>query len=140
MIKTPFTGGCACGAIRYSSDHAPIAMINCHCSDCQLSSGAPFASGIVVMTADLQISGTPKAYAVRAANGSLCTRGFCGDCGTPLLTQSDAHSQFTSIRFPSLDDHAGFKPMLDIFTASAPEWVCLDPALPRFPQSPPQPD
>jgi hypothetical protein len=111
-------------------------MINCHCSDCQLSSGAPFASGIVVMTADIQISGTPKAYAVRASNGGLATRRFCPDCGTPLFTSSEANPQFTSIRFPSLDDAAGFKPMLDIYTANAQHWVCLDPTIPQFPQSP----
>jgi hypothetical protein len=29
--------------------------------------------------------------------------------------------------------------MLDIYTASAPEWVCLDQAIPHFPKSPQQP-
>ncbi len=111
-------------------------MINCHCTDCQLSSGAPFASGVVVMTADLQISGTPKTYTVRAGSGELATRAFCADCGTPLFKSSKANPQFTSIRFPSLDDAAGFKPMLDIYTASAQQWVCLDPTIPHFPQSP----
>lgn len=135
-MNIPFSGGCACGAIRYTNSREAIAMINCHCQDCQLSSGAPFASGIVVMTADLQISGTPKTYAVRASSGELATRNFCSDCGTPLFTSSEAKPQFTSIRFPSLDDAAGFKPMLDIYTASAQPWVCLDPTIPHFPQSP----
>jgi hypothetical protein len=113
-------------------------MINCHCSDCQRSSGAPFASGIVVMTPDLQVSGTPKTYTVRGSSGALVTRSFCSDCGTPLFTSSDANPQFTSIRFPSLDDASGFKPMLDIYTASAQQWACLDPSIPHFPQSPQQ--
>jgi hypothetical protein len=52
-MNIPFSGGCACGAVRYTGVREPIAMINCHCRDCQLSSGAPFASGIIVMTADL---------------------------------------------------------------------------------------
>ena len=138
-MNLPFSGGCACGAIRYTSAQKPIAMINCHCSDCQLSSGAPFASGIVVMTADLQISGTPKTYAVPASSGGVATRSFCADCGTPLLTRSDANAQFTSIRFPSLDDSSSFKPMLDIYTASAQPWVCLDQSIPHFPASPQQP-
>jgi hypothetical protein len=58
-----------------------------------------------------------------------------------LFTQSEANPQFTSIRFPTLDDTSDFKPMLDIHTASAQQWVCLDPAIPHFPQSPqpPQP-
>lgn len=138
-MNIPFSGGCVCGLIRYTGSREPLAMINCHCVDCQRSSGAAFASGIVVMTADLEISGTPRAYAVRGSSGLLTTRSFCAGCGTPLFTQSEANSQFTSIRFPSLDDPSSFQPMLDIYTASAQQWVCLDPAIPHFPQSPQQP-
>ena len=137
-MEIAFTGGCACGAIRYQGAQEPLAMLNCHCTDCQLSSGAPFASGIVVMTADLEITGTPTAYAVPASSGGNSTRSFCGGCGTPLFTSSDANPQFTSIRFPSLDDTTHFKPMLDIYTASAQHWVCLDQTIPHFPQSPQQ--
>ena len=135
-MNIPLTGGCACGAIRYSSAREPVAMLNCHCKDCQLSSGAPFASGVVVMSTDLAISGTPKAYAVPASSGGQATRSFCAACGTPLFTRSDANAQFTSIRFPTLDEPSAFKPMLDIFTTSAQPWVCLDAALPHFPHSP----
>ena len=86
-MENSFSGGCACGSIRYTGAQDPAAMINCHCTDCQLSSGAPFASGIVVMTADLQINGAPKTYEVRATSGGLATRSFCPDCGTPLFTK-----------------------------------------------------
>jgi hypothetical protein len=137
-MTIPFSGGCACGAVRYTAVQKPVAMINCHCRDCQLASGAPFASGIIVMTADLEITGSPKTHSVRASSGSFTTRSFCGDCGTPLFTQSEAYSQVTSIRFPSLDDSTDFKPTLDIYTASAQHWVCLDQAIPHFPQSPQQ--
>ncbi|RFU49713.1 GFA family protein [Paraburkholderia sp. DHOC27] len=137
-MTIPVTGGCACGSVRYACAREPLAMINCHCEDCQLASGAPFASGIVVRTADLQISGTPRSHAVRASSGGLTTRSFCAECGTPLFTQSSTYPQVTSIRFPSLDDTSGFKPTLDIYTASAQGWVCLDEALPHFPQSPQQ--
>ena len=140
MTNFPIQGGCACGAIRYTCTAAPIAMLNCHCLDCQRSSGAPFASGIVVMTSGVEISGTPKTYAVRAGSGELSTRGFCPECGTPLFTQGEAHPEFMSIRFPSLDDPSAFKPMLDIWTSSAQPWVCLDPAIPHFQQSPQPPD
>jgi hypothetical protein len=88
------------------------------------------------MTADLEIRGTPKTYSVRASSGGLATRSFCPECGTPLFTQSEAYSQVTSIRFPSLDDTSDFKPMLDIYIASAQQWVCLDQTIPHFPHSP----
>ena len=135
-MNSAISGKCACGAVRYRCASAPIAMLNCHCSDCQRSSGAPFASGVVVLTADLEIAGTPKAYAVRATSGKMTTRGFCGECGTPLFTQSEANAQFTSIRFPSLDEASAFAPMLDIWTSRAQPWVCLDDKLPHFAESP----
>lgn len=138
-MNIPVTGACACGAIRYACAREPLAMINCHCRDCQLSSGAPFASGIVVMAVDLEVTGQPATYAARASSGLLATRSFCPDCGTPLFTQSEANPQFISIRFPSLEQRVDFKPMLDIWTSSAQEWVCLDPAIPHFPESPQQP-
>jgi hypothetical protein len=134
------SGSCACGTVRYTCASAPIAMLNCHCLDCQRSSGAPFASGVVVMTADLAICGTPGNYGVRGSTGKTTTRSFCADCGTPLFTRSEANSQFTSIRFPTLDDPSAFAPMLDIWTSSAQPWVCLDENLPHFPESPQQPE
>jgi hypothetical protein len=115
-------------------------MLNCHCRDCQLSSGAPFASGFIVMSADIEVDGSPASYSVRASSGRQATRSFCADCGTPLFTRSESNPQFTSVRFPSLDDVSTFAPMLDIWTSSAQSWVCLDDNLPHFEQSPQQPD
>lgn len=111
-------------------------MLNCHCLDCQRSSGAPFASGVVVRVADTEVTGAPATYAVRSGSGSLTTRSFCPACGTPLFTRSDASAEFMSIRFPTLDTPSEFRPMLDIWTASAQSWVCLAPDIPHYTQSP----
>ena len=137
MTQT-FSGGCACGAIRYVCTSEPVAMLNCHCRDCQQSSGAPFASGIVVRVADTKVSGTPGEYSVRGNSGGTTTRSFCRDCGTPLFTRGGMVPDLMSIRFASLDDQAGFKPMVDIWTSSAPPWVKLDGDIPHFAQSPQQ--
>ena len=139
-MTLPLTGGCACGAIRYTCAREPIASLNCHCRDCQVSSGAPFASGIVVMKADLQVTGHPTSFAVTASSGGLATRDFCGHCGTPLFTYNEKNADFVSIRFPTLDDAASFRPQIDIWTASAAARVCLDEAIPHFLQSPVPPE
>src|SRR5437763_2507818 len=125
-MNSAFSGRCACGSVRYTCATAPIAMLNCHCQDCQRSSGAPFASGVIVASSELEVVGTPKTHTVRGSSGKMTTRSFCGDCGTHLFTQSEVNAQFTSIRFPSLDDASAFAPMLDIWTSSAQPWVCLD--------------
>src|SRR4030095_7964467 len=56
-----FSGGCACGAIRYETTAEPVIMLHCHCRDCQRSSGGPFFSFVVVQT-----------EAFNLLQGSLC--------------------------------------------------------------------
>jgi hypothetical protein len=135
-MTAPFSGGCACGSIRYVCSTAPVAMLNCHCRDCQRSSGAPFASGFIVRASDVKITGTPKTHSVRAGSGSLATRSFCSDCGVPLFTCGEVAREFMSIRFSTLDKQSEFQPMLDIWTSSAQPWVCLSQEIPHYPQSP----
>ena len=135
-MTAPLSGGCACGSIRYVCSRAPVAMLNCHCLDCQRSSGAPFASGFIVLVSDVRITGTPRTYSVRAASGSLATRSFCSDCGTPLFTCGETAPEVMSIRFPTLDSPSEFQPMLDIWISSAQPWVHLSEEIPHYLQSP----
>jgi hypothetical protein len=135
-MTAPFSGGCVCGSIRYVCSRAPVATLNCHCLDCQRSSGAPFASGIIVRMSDMTITGTPKTYSARASSGGLATRSFCSDCGSPLFTRGETAPEVMSIRFPTLDNPSEFQPMLDIWTSSAQPWVCLSQAIPHYPLSP----
>jgi hypothetical protein len=135
-MTAPFSGGCACGSIRYVCAYAPVAMLNCHCRDCQRFSGAPFASGVIVRVSDTKITGMPKTHSVRANSGSLATRSFCSDCGAPLFTRGEAAPEFMSIRFTTLDNQSEFHPMLDIWASSAQPWVCLSQEIPHYAQTP----
>jgi hypothetical protein len=138
-MKLPISGGCACGAIRFICASAPVAMLNCHCKDCQRSSGAPFASGVVVLSADLSVTGALATHSVRGGSGQPTMRSFCSTCGTPLFTRGESNPAFTSVRFPALDESAEFRPALDIWTSSAQPWTCFDSAIPQFQQSPQPP-
>ncbi len=130
------TGGCACGAIRYTCGGTPVAMLSCHCRDCQRFSGAAFASGIVVHVADIVVTGEPATFVVTADSGGATTRSFCGTCGSQLFTRGELVPHLMSIRFASLDDPSGFKPAVDIWTSSAQPWVSLDPEIPHVSRSP----
>ena len=136
-MNAPFLGGCACGAIRYECSSEPLAMLNCHCRDCQQSSGAPFASGVVVPRSFVKVTGSPKTYSVRASSGALTTRSFCSNCGSPLFATGKLMPDFMSIRFTTFDYSSDFQPALDIWTSSATPWVCLNEEIPHFSQSPP---
>ena len=44
IVTKPYTGGCACGAIRYEARGDAIAEIHCQCRDCQKRSGTGHSS------------------------------------------------------------------------------------------------
>lgn len=78
------TGGCQCGAVRFSA-RGPLEASVCHCRMCQKAFGAYYAPLVSVDDAALEWTrGAPR----RFASSNLVQRGFCADCGTPLTYES----------------------------------------------------
>jgi hypothetical protein len=135
-MTTSFSGGCACGAVRYECVAPPVAMVNCHCRDCQRAGGAGFSPTVVVPAASFRLlRGEPKRYSSRADSGHTAHRAFCGECGAPLFASSSARGDFIGIRAGSLDDPSWFKPQAEVWTASAQSWDHLRADVPQFPRS-----
>jgi hypothetical protein len=64
-------------------------------------------------------------------------RGFCEHCGTPVTSASEARPHLAIVRAGTLDDPGLARPSLTIWTESAPEWACIDAAMPSVPGQPP---
>jgi hypothetical protein len=45
-MSTTVTGGCACGAVRYEYSADPVFMGNCHCRDCQRTTGSAYVAAV----------------------------------------------------------------------------------------------
>jgi hypothetical protein len=133
----PFTGGCACGAIRYESTATPVLMLHCHCRDCQRASGGPFSSFVIVTAEAFKLlQGSPRFHASPSEKGGMTRRGFCPDCGAPVVVKADAVPQFVAIRSASLDDPSWFKPQMDVWTCDAHPWDEMNHALAKFEKYP----
>lgn len=136
--STPFSGGCACGAIRYDCTAEPMIMLNCHCRDCQRSSGGPFSSFVVIPTEAFKlVKGSLTVYGSPSEMGGKTRRGFCAHCGSPISGQPDAAPQITAIRTASLDDPSWFKPQAEVWTSDAHPWHLMSPTAPQFEKYPP---
>ena len=137
-IATPFSGGCACGAIRYESTAEPMIMLHCHCRDCQQSSGGPFSSFVVVPTEAFKLlQGSLRFHASPSEMGGKTRRGFCPECGSPIMGKPDSVPHIVAIRTASLDDPSWFKPQVDVWTSDAHPWDQMNPALAKFEKYPP---
>jgi hypothetical protein len=132
------TGGCLCGAVRYESSGDSVFSLQCHCRDCQRSSGTAYIAAMRVPSAHFRITrGTPRRYVGKSDSGNQITRVFCGDCGSPLYVQVATRPDLVGIRVGTLDDPSGFRAEADIFVKSAQPWDHMDPALPKYPTYPP---
>jgi hypothetical protein len=137
QITTPFSGGCACGAIRYESTAEPVAMLHCHCRDCQRSSGGPFSSFVVVPAEAFKLlQGTLRFHASPSEMGGQTQRGFCPECGSPIVSKPAAVPHLVAIRTASLDDPNWFQLQADVWTSDALPWNPMNPALPKFEKYP----
>jgi len=138
MIPNSFSGGCACGAIHYESTAAPIVMLHCHCRDCQRSTGGNFAAFAVLPREGFRMTrGQAKYHATPSEAGGMNQRGFCAECGSPLLSEPEAVPQIVAIHAASLADPAWFSPQIHVWTCDAHPTELMDPALPKFDRYPP---
>lgn len=81
-------GACHCGAIAFEADIDPSRVVVCHCTDCQVLSGAPLRA--IVSTPIEQFSllrGEPKRYVKVAQSGNggrnCSARTAARRCGAP---------------------------------------------------------
>src|SRR5260221_12534171 len=131
--SNPFSGGCACGAIRYESTAEPVMMLHCHCRDCQQSSGGPFSSFVIVPTEAFKLlQGSLRFHASPSEIGGKTRRGFCPDCGSPIVVKPASVPQFVAIRTPSVVDPNWFNPQADVWTSNPHPCDLSNPALPTF--------
>jgi len=131
------TGGCLCGAVRYTIDVPVTELRQCHCLDCQKASGSIGTIGAPIPSAALRITqGTPKRYSVLADSGRTLHRYFCGDCGSPIYSQRANIPETVVVRAGTFDDSEGMKVTFHVWTSKALSWHHIDPAARQHPAQP----
>jgi hypothetical protein len=105
-MTTRITGGCQCGAVRYS---VAVELTNphlCHCRMCQKAVGNYFmALGVAPRSRFSITRGEPSWF----HSSDVVRRGFCAHCGTPLFFDPVASDQML-IALGSLDDPSRYPP------------------------------
>jgi len=132
----PITGRCACGAVRYECSADPIMGANCYCRDCQRSTGTAMASVMLVPKVALKITGDLKFYQSTGDSGGRVNRGFCPNCGSPIVSLISASESMVALKAASLDDPSIFKPIVQVYMKSAPPWAPVRDDLPKFDKQP----
>ena len=132
-----YTGGCACGAIRYETKNEPIFENHCQCRECQKLSGTGHGSYLTFPSRQaVTLKGEASLWSSIADSGQQKSRGFCPACGTPVYITFAAMPDIFTVHAASLDEPARFSPQAVTYGMRALPWDRLDPALATFPKMP----
>lgn len=133
----PLTGGCLCGAVRYTCAAQPVMSVNCHCRSCQQSSGSAYAAICMLPMAAVQVTGEVRYYDSPGDTGMNVSRGFCPTCGSHLFGKPAVLPGLIGIKAASLDHPERYQPSADMYVGSVQPWDCMNPDLPKFAKAPP---
>lgn len=123
------TGGCQCGAVRYSAEGAAEHHAICHCTDCRRASGAPMVGWIAYKEDAVSVQGAP----VRRESSPGVTREFCGTCGTGLFYRNPAVLPgLVDVQSATLDTPEAVPPGAEIMVRDRLGWMDSIGTLPRF--------
>lgn len=126
-------GRCACGAVRYRLNAAPMFVHCCHCLDCQRLTGGAFAINILIETGQVEVlEGSTDEVPVPADSGRPQLVHRCGDCQTALWSHYGSRTPIAFVRAGTLDDPSAVAPDVHIFTRSKLPWVGLPDRTPAF--------
>lgn len=123
-----WTGGCLCGAIRYEATLEKSETWYCHCRMCQRWTGSVVATDAIVKENEFRITkGEPKFF----RSSHYAERGFCKDCGSPLIFRA-IEDDWLSIQTGTLDDPEVAPPAGHYGIEGKISWLTIVDDLPRI--------
>ena len=130
------SGGCLCGAVRYTAAGRPLQVMVCHCTMCQRATGSAFSIEPVFLKERVAFEGESLAsYGHRSADhGRLMNFSFCRVCGNRIGLTLERFPEVQVLYGGTFDDPAWIAPSSHIFTASAVPWLTLPRSVQCFSQ------
>lgn len=130
MAEEKVSGACLCGAVRFEASLPSLWCAHCHCSQCQRYHGAPVVTWIGFNSDDFRI--TAGADTLRWFRSSTpAQRGFCGDCGSSFLFQSEKYPAEMHISLTNISDPVDRQPEGHVHFDTRAAWLELADTLPR---------
>jgi hypothetical protein len=105
------TGGCLCGALRFTAHGQPYRVGICHCMDCRKNHGAIFHASAIFPDTAVTITGAVKSYRDRS---------FCPTCGSPVFAHIEDE---IGINLGAFDEPDRFRPTYELWTIRRESWL-----------------
>ena len=125
-------GGCLCGQVRYEVSGEPLAVVVCHCKNCQKQSGSTFSINIIGQSEQIEVQGNLSTYADTNDSGDPVNRNFCENCGSPIFSEILSQGNLIALKVGTLDDTSDIEPQTQFWCISKQNWLSLDTKMPAL--------
>ena len=116
-----YSGGCRCGAVRYTLEGEPFKAGLCHCTDCRRETGSAFLYYADWLPDQIAITGRYETYEGRS---------FCPVCGSTLFHLGEVQAE---IAVGSLDEApAALLPLNEGWIKRREPWLVVVPGAGQF--------
>jgi hypothetical protein len=130
--RTPASGRCLCGAVRYEVRGPLRDVLLCHCVECRRWSGHVFAATAARRDDLVLLEERGLRWVASPLSESAARRGFCGACGSSLFWDAPAR-ETVSIAAGTLDEPTGLHLLGHVYVDHAGDYYELpDDGLPRY--------
>jgi len=119
------TAHCACGSLRADTTGDPIAIVACHCRECQRRTGAPFGVTVLFPKEQVRIDGPTKEYVRNGQEGRKVRAYFCPDCGTTVFWLPEKAPDAIGVALGAFADPSFPEPTVSIWEVSKHPWVAF---------------
>ena len=127
-MTEPYSGGCLCGAVRFTVSEAPRWSAWCHCESCRRQTGCVVIPFLGVARAAVTFTGSrPQDF----ESSPGVTRSFCPRCGSAISYKSEKRLDEMDLFVGTLDEPDRFPMAAHVFTAEQVDWVQMNDGLPR---------
>ena len=125
-------GGCLCGQVRYEVTGDPMAVVVCHCINCQKQSGSAFSINMIGVSDQISVQGHLSTYADKNDAGDPLNRKFCNTCGSPIYSEVLSQGNLIALKIGTLDDTSDLEPVSQVWCISKQNWLSLNTDLPAM--------
>ncbi len=125
------TGGCFCGAVRFSFELPSKWCAHCHCSMCRRVHGAGYVTWVGFEEDRFTLDRGEDSLAWFASS-EAAQRGFCKTCGSSMFFRSERWAGEIHVALGCMDGPIDRQPQAHAFHDSHVDWMPLDDALKVF--------
>lgn len=137
-LRETLTGGCVCGAVRYSwRPTIKFRIYACHCTDCQKRSGTSFALQQLALETGFAVEGEMIEGGFTQPSGARARLFACPKCHSRIYGRNDQRRGVVIIRAGTFDHNRTIVPDVHLWTRSKQPWIVI-PALARSLETQPE--